>query len=397
MESILRLRPAAWVDGVRCVVAALTLALLAACAAPPVRTAPQELFADDVFAPPSEPVGAGDLFALTDAMRSFLRREVSLAAQREGPAHALVNALNDRARLRLDYDATVTRTASQAFEARAGNCLSLLVLTAAMARELGLVVQFQSAYVDDTWSRSGDLHIASGHVNIVLNPRLSDRRYLADRQRLLVDFLPADALRGLRTRIIDESTVNAMFLTNRATEALLRGAIDDAYWWARAAIVASPSYFNAYNTLGVIYQRHGDAPRAERVFAQVLGHDPDNRHALFNQAQLLGRLGRAGESEPLRQRLAQIEPHAPFHWFDLGQAAMQRGDYALARELFAREVARADYNHEFHFWLGVAHWRLGEMEQARRHLELAMAHGTTSDERARYAGKLESLRQQAHP
>ncbi len=54
----------------------------------------------------------------------------------------------------------------EAFQARTGNCLSLVIMTAAFAKEVGLPVRFQSVYVPETWSRSGNLYFSSGHVNL---------------------------------------------------------------------------------------------------------------------------------------------------------------------------------------------------------------------------------------
>jgi hypothetical protein len=46
-----------------------------------------------------------------------------------------------------------------------------------------------------------------------------------------------------------------MYLNNRAAERYTLGLIDDAYWWARAAIIQDPRFLSSYNTLGIIYQR----------------------------------------------------------------------------------------------------------------------------------------------
>jgi L-alanine-DL-glutamate epimerase-like enolase superfamily enzyme len=63
---------------------------------------------------------------------------------------------------------------------------------------------------------------------------------------------------------------------------------------------------------------------------------------------------------------------------------------------FAREVARADYSSEFHYWLAVAHFQLGETSAAQRHLESARALSTSRDERDLYAAKLAWLNQHQH-
>ena len=73
-----------------------------------------------------------------------------------------------------------------------------------------------------------------------------------------------------------------MYMNNRAVEALARGDVDDAYWWAREAIVQSPSFLAAYNTLGVVYRRHGNAREAEAVLRFVLEREPANTQAMSN-------------------------------------------------------------------------------------------------------------------
>jgi hypothetical protein len=49
-----------------------------------------------------------------------------------------------------------------------------------------------------------------------------------------------------------------------------------------------------------------------------------------------------------------------------------------------------DY-HEFHFWLAVADYGLGDLEGARAHLGTAMKNSVTTREQAIYAAKLRSL------
>ena len=155
-----------------------------------------------------------------------------------------------------------------------------------------------------------------------------------------------------------------------------------------------PSFAGAYNTLGVIYLRHGDFAEAERTFARVLADDAKDTRALANLAETYARQGRAGDAEATRRRLTALETYPPYHFFDLGMEAARRDDWRSARELFAREVARADANHEFHFWLGVADWRLGEEAAALRHLTLAIDNSLTRDQHNLYAAKLAWL--QAH-
>jgi len=124
----------------------------------------------------------------------------------------------------------------------------------------------------------------------------------------------------------------------------------------------------------------------------VLAERPADKQTLANLAGLLSKQGRLAEAQLLQARLAQLEPYPPYYFFQLGTQAMQRGEYRAASELFAKEVKRADHSSEFHFWLSVAHFRLGELAQARRQMALAVENSSTREEQALYGAKLARLR-----
>jgi tetratricopeptide (TPR) repeat protein len=374
--------------------AMLGAVLLGGCAAAP--PPPDGLLADRLFAPPREAIRTDDIFAASDAMRRYLEVDIGKQLRTEGPQEGLMQALQQHAQLKLEYDAARTKNAAATFASRTGNCLSLVIMTAALAKELSLPVSYHSAYLEESWSRSGNLLVSSGHVNITLGRRVSDAKTERDRLPMTIDFLPPEEISGLRRREIGEATIVAMYANNRAAEALADGRLDDAYAWAAASVRRDPGFANAYNTLGVVYLRHGNYGEAERTFQRVLAGDARDTRALANLAETFARQGRHDDEAATRARLAALERDPPFHFFDLGMAAMRRGDWREARELFAREVARADANHEFHFWLGVADWRLGEESAAMRHMALAMDNSLTRDQHTLYAAKLAWLQAHRH-
>jgi Tfp pilus assembly protein PilF len=374
----------------------LTSALVAACAsappaAPPVP--PERWFADTLFAPPSVAID-DDIFAPSDAMRKFVERTIAPAARTRGPRDALLDAVGKQAGLKIDYDTAQTRNAAQAFEARAGNCLSLVVMTTAFADMLGVPVRFNSVLVDESWSRADNVYFASGHVNLTLARGAFGERSGYDAAReTTIDFVPPRELRGLRTRTISRESVMAMYLNNRAAEALAAQQLDNAYWWARRAIERVPSALTSYNTLAVIYLRRGAVVEAERLLRHVHRLEPGNTKVLFNLAQVLERVGRHDEASPLREQLARLESVPPFHYFDQGLAAMARGEYARARVLFTQELERSSEYHEFHFGIAVASYYLGDLKASRAHLDKAIELTPTKKERELYAAKAQRLGQ----
>lgn len=378
-------------------IALLSSLLLCACASTPPAAPVDNLFHDERFGKPTDRVDAKEIFALNDGMHEYLKGPISQQVRSRGAQRGLLDALYRRGELKLEYEASLTRNASQAFDARAGNCLSLVVMTAAFAKELGIPVEYHSAYTEEAWSRSGSFLFRSGHVNVTLGRRLIDINTSHDTSVLTVDFLAGDNLRGLRTHVISEDIVVSMYMNNRAAEALVKGDLDNAYAWARESIRRSPGFTSAYNTLGLVYLHHGDAANAEQVFARALEREPANTGTMSNLASAMLRQGRSGEADALMQRVAQMNPYPPFHFFHLGLVAMQKEDFRAARDLFAKEVERAEYYHEFQFWLGLANYRLGDMAEARKHLTLAMESSNTRSDRDLYAAKLAWLRLQHQP
>jgi len=367
--------------------------LLAACAMVPVAKAPEELLKDHLFLAPSERTSADDVFAMSDAMRHYLATEIASQARIKGLQQGLFDALYAKGELQLEYDSARTRNAAQAFAARSGNCLSLVIMTAAFAKEMGLPVRYHSAYLEDTWSREGDMYFFIGHVNLTLGqrPLAADfGHYRGDPLR--IDFLSPYEVGGLRTREIAEQTIVAMYMNNRAAEALVRGQLDDAYGWARAAIEQDPGFLSSYNTLGVVYQRHGNLEEARNALSFAMERNPANTRVMSNLAAVLSELGRVEESRALTQRLDKMEPNPPFAFFTRGLKAMRERNYEAARDLFAKEIDRAPYYHEFHFWLAAAYVGLGQPERARKELDLAIETSTSGRDRDLYAAKLELIK-----
>lgn len=370
---------------------ALLFILVAGCATAPPAAAPDPLFRDALFAPPVEPIRAADIFTVSEDMRRYLAVEIAPQLVEKGRPRGLYEALYSRNMLKIEYDAA-TRNAAETFAARSGNCLSLAIMTAALARELGLQVRYQSVIAEEMWSRASGIYFSSRHVNVTLGRRHTDpRHHFEERNLLTIDFLRVGDLQRQRAWPIAENTVVAMYLNNRAAEILADGKTHEAYWWAREAMRQDPAFMSAFNTLGVVYRRLGHLREAEQVLQHVIAREPDNTHALANLAVVYADLGRGAESEALSARLAKLQPYAPFQDFERGIAAMKRADYAAARDFFLREVERDASYHEFQFWLAAAYAGLGDYDRARRHLKAAIDASPAGEEKQLYASKLARL------
>lgn len=381
-------------NNIRALVAVLALcglgAGLSGCAVEPVEAPRADVFVDAAFRPPSTPIDVQGALAMSPAMKRFAESEMASEIRLKGLRDGLIDALYTRGRLQLDYDAETTRTAAEAFEAKRGNCMSLVLMTAAFARHFGMPVRFNSVFLEESWSRANGIFFVAGHVNISLSRPLSTHNafIFGEPELMTIDFLPPEQMRGNRSRPIEESTVLAMFLNNKAAEALTVGHIDDAYWWAREAIRTDGRWLSAYNTLAILYRRKGLYDRAEAALRLVLEREPLNTQAMSNLVLVLSDLGRREEAQAYATQLTQIQPVPPYKFFDEGVAAMRQGDFAAARQLFRKEVARAAYVPEFHFWLGLANYGLGDVSGARGEIAKALENSATVKDRQLYGAKL---------
>jgi tetratricopeptide (TPR) repeat protein len=372
-------------------VLAVAGAALSGCATEPIAPPPTSVFLDAAFKPSTVRIDANEAMRLSPAMLRFAETEMAAEIRKKGVRDGLIDALYTKGRLQLDYDSEITRTAAEAFDARRGNCMSLVMMTAAFARHLQLPVRFNSVYLEESWTRSNGIFFVAGHVNISLGrpPSTAPRvTVYGEADLMTIDFLPPEQVRRNRSRAVEEATILAMFMNNRAAEALALGQVDDAYWWSRAAILTDSRWLSSYNTLAVLYRRKGLYSQAEAALRLVLDREPLNVQAMSNLILVLSDLGRSEEAQRYSNQLAQVQPVPPYKFFDEGVAAMKAGEFEAARQFFRKEVARAAYVPEFHFWLGLANFGLGDVAGARGEIAKALENSATTHDRQMYGAKL---------
>ncbi len=364
--------------------------LLAACASPsPSASLNTEGLWDDARFKPVSITTPEQVMAVSPAMRRFLTEQFPAYKRSHGVREGLFFALRDGAGLRLAYDDAQTRTAAEAFEARAGNCLSLVLMTSALARELGLRVQVNEVEVGQVWSLSEQFALLSGHVNVSLESAISESGRW---NRLTIDFVTTDAETALRNQPLSDARVLAMFMNNRAVEAMERGQFDAAYGYLRSASQADPSHANILNTLGALYRQAGAEALAERAWSRLIDIDPRHVHALSNLERLMRTQNRTDQAQALAARLERLRDTTPFLAYVQGLQAAQRGDWVAAKRAFERELKIAPQFHALHLWLARAHLQLGNARLADAELAKARELAPTPGLRQRYQAKLDALR-----
>jgi tetratricopeptide (TPR) repeat protein len=259
--------------------------------------------------------------------------------------------------------------AAQTWHNRRGDCLSLSILTVALARALDVQAQLQEVRVPPLFDRRGTVDFLNQHVNVLV-PNERDLRAggrLLPAGAIVVDFEPQPGTRA-KGRPLTDAEVLARFLNNRAAEQLAAGDERRAYAHFKAAILADPGFLPAQGNLAQLYLRAGLQADAEVLLRRALAHDDSSDFALVSLQQLMLVQGRADEARAFAAALAARRDRDPYYWFGLGLRRLQDGEPARAAAALERAQALTSGFAEIHQVLAIAYWRDGRLHEARDQL-----------------------------
>ena len=167
-------------------------------------------------------VSAASLFALDPEVVQSLRSAPELAgADPAARRRYLLTILFGPEMKAFAYAGGHSTTAAETWRNQRGDCLSLSVLSIALARMLNLQAQLQEVHVPASFDRRGRIDFLNAHVNVLL--RADGPLHIAGRGQpthdVLIDFEPRIGSRQRGTPLND-AAVLARFLNNVASQQL---------------------------------------------------------------------------------------------------------------------------------------------------------------------------------
>ncbi|HET6628372.1 MAG TPA: tetratricopeptide repeat protein [Woeseiaceae bacterium] len=373
---------------------------LAGCAAvPPV--APPAHIHPIVFADPGqfgtrpEIPTPDEIHALTEAQREAFRDYLDAHENSKVPLHRRVYEYLEQVTQDFNYQGD-TFMAADALALGRGNCLSLAILTTALAQLAGVDIGYQ--LVDDipVYQLTGQLVKRGVHVRSILyaSRAKQDGVVLFSRPGIVVDYFPIGGSRFVGN--LGEHGYVAMYYRNIAVEALEREDYRSAYWYAVESLQFAPENSAGLNLLAVVYGRAGDERKAEAIYRYGLQVADNQLGLLKNYRSLLLRTGRDAEAHAIEERLARMDDPSPLHWLELARSAYQDREYRLAIGYYGRALELAPYLHEGYLGLARAYYEAGELERAERALKDALENAFRSSTRSLYQAKLQALNEEMH-
>jgi tetratricopeptide (TPR) repeat protein len=361
--------------GTRALAAAMLLISFSGCSLAPRVPAPEDVvWMDEAFEYDAAlvNVSAASLFALDDSQVRSLRS--TPAATEGGPSGRrayLLRLLFGSDMKAFTYAGGHSTVAAETWRNQRGDCLSLSVLSVALARMLNLQAEFQEVPVPVSFDRRGNVDFLNAHVNVLLRndqPLQLSGPWLAA-GAVVIDFGPSIGSRRIGTPLSD-SAVLARFLNNVASERLAQRNHREAYAHYKAAIIAEPTYSASYNNLAQLYLIAGNTDGAEALLRRALLLNAANDLALDTLHRLLLSQDRIAEAHVYEQRLLERRDRDPYYWLGLGLERMRQAQYAEAVEALERAQGLTNGFGEVHRNLAIAYWYSGQRHKARDQLAL---------------------------
>ncbi|WP_232365081.1 tetratricopeptide repeat protein [Salinimonas marina] len=332
-----------------------------------------------------------EIFALNADAKDFVRRTQVSQHDTHQNMRALLNQIFDYSELGLLYQGSANSIASETFDNRAANCLSLSVMTYAMARAAGLMPQFYQVNIPEYWTRRDGYNLLNGHINLRVQPMPNSQQLSLLTPYIDVDFDP-QAVRSRFDRVpISKDRVVAMFYNNKGADALIANSYSRAYAYFRAAAKADATLGQVWVNLGVLYRKQDAYGAAENSYQRALSLNDENLTAWENLALLYRLTDRKEQAHTIQARITAKREANPFYHFILGEEALdnESPEAALVHYRAAMRLDRTQ--HEVMFGMGRAYYELGDITKAEHFLSRAANLASSDQDKQRYQRKISAL------
>jgi Flp pilus assembly protein TadD len=315
-------------------------------------------------------------------MRQFLADKIGSGLTPMQRLQSLVSAIFLDPDLKFAY-ASVSRSASETFKHRNGNCLSFTLMFLALARHLNLEAKFCEVKISPMFTKKGGF--------VILNQHLKPVVYIAG-QAYSIDIFPGIIPVGLDGKIVVDRRGLAHFFSNKGVDELGSGNADLAEVYFHRALELDDSTAGAWLNLGTARFRAGKWDEAERHYRKALALNSKNMAAMNNLVAIYELTGRQKEAMRLKKKIQQFRERNPYYHFSLGLQAYMQEQYDEALVHYRQAVRLNATDHTFYYAIAQMHARIGEKDKMVTNLELAEKFASDPNNKLRYAQKLEMLK-----
>ncbi|WP_371194182.1 transglutaminase domain-containing protein [Glaciecola sp. SC05] len=311
------------------------------------------------------------LFTLSDEAKEFVNKATSGKDSEEKQVQSLMRDIFNRSEFDLLYQADANTDANTTFENRAANCLSLTIMTYAMASHAGFNARFQQIDIPEFWTRRSGFALLNGHINLRIVPQYTVSSFSLFRRNLIIDFDPQEGAYKFNANEIDKQRIVAMFYNNKAAELILKGQLNHAYAYLRASLRIDPQYEGAMLNLGLVYRQVGEMAFAEQAYLAAITVNENYLTAWENLAALYEKTQRVEQAQQIHASIQKQRVNNPYYHLMLAEEALENEAFKQSIRHFKDAIEIDDSPHQFYFGLAKAYLNLGDLDSTEDYLRLA--------------------------
>jgi tetratricopeptide (TPR) repeat protein len=355
----------------RCSLTVMAVVATAGCASRPFLGLGTEwLDTEFAYQPALVTEGVQDLFALKPELVALLRAPEVQGLSPERRIDYVVSTILKSNTQPFKYRAGHSTRASETWEKRQGDCLSLTVLTYALTKELRLQPVMQEVSVPASFDRRNGVDYLIGHVNLFIGNRGAPNKSTTPgmERGVLIDFEPS-SLGSVRVReALSEQSMLARYYNNRGAELMALADVPTAYAYFKAAIGADPQFVAAQTNLAALYWQQGFNAQAERLLTNVVAHSEQADVAVRSLQRMMLAQGRTADADRYQTMLLARREQDPYYWIAAGLSEYQQKEYLNAIRALEKAEKLTTGFAEIHRYLALAYWFNGQRGKAQEQL-----------------------------
>ncbi|WP_334022046.1 tetratricopeptide repeat protein [Alteromonas sp. S015] len=332
-----------------------------------------------------------EIFYLDEDAQLFAEQAVYEKSPLQKNVKGLVKAIFDHSEQGMLYRNSANTTANTTFNNRAANCLSLSIMTYALAEHAGLQATFYEVDIPEYWTRRDGYSLLNGHINLRVQMPADQSVASIGGNWADVDFDP-QTLRSHFPRVpVSEKKIIAMFYNNKGADALVANSYTKAYSYFRAAATLAPELSQSWVNLGVLYRMADAYEQAEAAYQHALSLNNENLTAWENLSILYRYQDRLEEAKTINLMVDNKRQSNPFYHYILGEQAYDNEEYEAAISYYSKGLKLDSTRHEILFGLAKTYYESGDITKAEQYLSRAIKHAKNGQDKSRYQSKLSVL------
>jgi len=333
------------------------------------------------------------LFELSEEQVQDFLAYLELPANKNVPDHKRVFQYLDQVTYRFSYRGK-TLIAAKALENEAGNCLSLAILTTALASLADVKIAYQLVDSSPVFEMGENavakgVHIRSKLISSDANKARNSILSSFSRSWVVVDYFPGETERFLGN--VSDGEFIARYYRNLAVDYLQQKDYSNSYWYTLKSFEYAPTSAEGINLMAVIYKQSGDLEKAEEIYQHGINVANQKLTLLKNYRQLLLAQKRTKEAEDIDDRIAQYVDPSPFSWLSLADHALHDGRHVEAQKLYNKAIDLAPYLQFGYLGLAKSYFSQGRMNDTEKMLVAAMERNFSIRNDKLYQAKLSAL------